>query len=1394
MAGIFVEIESDIQKLQRLKKEIENVKKELKSINIKVHVDIAKGMEEQLKSLTTQYNALVQKIGEAEGKIMLSEKRINQASEKIIKAQEQLTKAMGVTQTSSGGASTAANQAETESVQAQAKAYDELAAEIDAVMGTRSQNIRRMIEEQNAIHLINEEIKKLTKYQSGSSTLSASQQRRLEQLNASLLTHKTALSELRQSLNNSFKLDAAAATSMNALSQSLARMRMTYRELTEEERNSPFGKELISSIQQADAKIKQLDATIGNHQRNVGNYASRWNGLSMSIQQIGRELPSLAMGWNMFFLAISNNLPILADEIKRAKNEYNELKKTGQKATPVWKQIVSSLVSWQTALTVGITLLTMHGDKIVDWVSGLFGANESQKHLNESVKEFNSLIREGQVQSGMLLQTIRKTEAGTKGRYEAIKKFNDMYGKYLPNLLSENASLLEIEKAYKKVNKALMENAALKAQQSAIDKILEESLKEQSEALLTMQQSVGTKNAKPMTDTVIGWTEEFMQAGMKWQRTFNAIAENIQKRFGKVPDDFYTALEDYIKSVYASNKEISKIQERFNPFFDKKKADEAVVQNKVYWEQQRSELVKQLETLNDIEAEGRKGIEIKLKIKAIDEKLGSYSISSTKSENQILNQQSRIDELKQRQAQERIRQQIDLENQVEQARIDAMSDGAEKTRAQRELDNKKELEAIEQQKEEYKQKVIQSQKEIFDAQEELKAKQNPSYKKKSFDSSSVSVDTSMFDTIYGFTKQRQKNDVLLAERDAMNKYLQEYGTFMEKRQAITEEYNRKIAQATTEGDRKILQRQMDDALKEFDFNRFKEGINFADVFGNLGEQTTEALRTLREKLAEYINQAAKDLRPEDLKELQDAFSNIDFEIAGRDPFGELKRGLSDYKAAARDVKQAQQDLNTVMQGGEIVTGIYTDETGRLVKKLLTQEQAEKKLSDAQEKRQKTLEKLTMSANSIGQTGGRLVNSGNEIIDMLDTFGVSVSENVTGALDGLGQVMSGLESIDLTKPFSALTGSVTILTGLGKTIGSIFGIGGADYSGYETMKEQYDRLIDVWNTLIDRKLEYISIDYGAEAQKAADEAARLTEANIARQRLLMESLASSGSSVGSHSLTYRINARMNASDWDALSRLVGQRVEGFGDVIGLDADVIGKVLEDEHFVSVLASINSEFIDYIQSISDYGEKLDEIAEKEKEAITGIGFDSFYDGYVDMLTDLDATNEDFANDFEKYLQQSILSSLVANQYKERIQALYDSWTELGKDGLTSQEADKLREEYQQITDDLLADRDKLMNDFGWTSGTSSEQSATAKETQQITYDQASHIEGRMNAIYEAQLRGIDIYQNIYNVADESRSILASSFLELQQISENTGEIIKPIKQMQQDIAEVRRNTARI
>lgn len=656
-------------------------------------------------------------------------------------------------------------------------------------------------------------------------------------------------------------------------------------------------------------------------------------------------------------------------------------------------------------------------------------------------------------------------------------------------------------------------------------------------------------------------------------------------------------------------------------------------------------------------------------------------------------------------------------------------------------------------------------------------------------------------------------------REAMDRYLTEYGDYQQKRLAIADMYALKISQAETEGEKLSLRKQSEEALKTLDFEEFKKSINFADIFSDLDTQTTTSLRALRDKLGDYINEAAKDLRPEDLKELQDAFNNLDFKIADRSPFNELKSGLLEYKSAQEAVNKAQEDLNTVMAGGTVTVDEYDKATGKLVKKTLEQTQAEKNLNKALSERQVVLANLTKAANSLGSYGMEVVNAGNEVVDMLQSLGVEIPEAVSNTLEGVGLVMNGLASIDLTKPFSAITGTISVLTGVGKTIGGLFGLGGADYSGYEEMKSRYDNLISVWDTLISKKMEYIDIDYGVEAQKAADEAAKLVETQIQRQRQLANMLAGSGASIGSHSLGYRINDRMTQNDWTNLSDLVGQRVSGINDVLSLDADVIGKVLQDEKFVSVLTTVNSDFIEYIQNIEKYGEQLEEIAEKEKEVFTGISLDSFEDSFVDMLSDLDAKNEDFAENFEGYLQKAIFSSLVANQYKDRIKKLYDSWAKYGESGnqLTADEAQNLRNEYQDIVNDMLEQREQIMKDFGWdSSSSSSEQTASSRGFgTEMTHEDAGELSGRFTAL---QMTGEEIKiqnqqqtiaitelrgsitalttqtQSMHDIADETRTILANSYMELQEIRENTGESAKYLKDIKADIAVVKQNTAKL
>lgn len=594
-------------------------------------------------------------------------------------------------------------------------------------------------------------------------------------------------------------------------------------------------------------------------------------------------------------------------------------------------------------------------------------------------------------------------------------------------------------------------------------------------------------------------------------------------------------------------------------------------------------------------------------------------------------------------------------------------------------------------------------------------------------------------------------------------YNKQYGTYQEKRLAIAMDYARKIAAAETEGEADVLTRERDDKLASLDFEEMKKGMDWDKIFGDLERVSTDTLESLREKLKQYLEGIGDDISPESYKEVMDAFNNIDSELADRSPFETMKKGYEDYKSAMDEVRSAQNLLQQAQVGGSVIVEEYDEATGTLTRKLITQAEAEERLRAAQDKRYSAQKNLTDAANSIGQKGMAIVNAGNDIVDMLGNFGVKVPEAVSDTLNGLGQVMSGLESIDLTKPFSAITGSIKILTGVGNTIAGLFGFGGADYSGYENLKSKYEGLIDIWDSLISKKQQYIDIDYGVEAQKAAEEAKKLVDVQIERQRQLMEALSGSGASIGSHSLGYRVNRGMSAQDWAMLSQLTGANIQGFGDVINLDADVIGKVLQDEKFVSVLTAVNSEFVTYIQNIDKYSEQLQEIAEQEKEAFTGVSFDEFRDSFVSMMSDLDATNQDFADNFEKYLQNAIFSSLIAGKYKQQIQELYDTWATKAESGgeLTKDEAGILRNKYQDIINDMLSEREQIMKDFGWESSSAdsgSSQSPSSGALTTMSQDSISTFEG-IGRNMQTHLANTDKFvQEIRNTQKQDSQTLAT------------------------------------
>lgn len=1030
--------------------------------------------------------------------------------------------------------------------------------------------------------------------------------------------------------------------------------------LTGQVRGLEAGLKSLKKTKEETAKTQAIDIDTEAVTRKTNN-------LKMQFSQVARELPSLAMGPQMFILAISNNLPMLADAISDVRKQNELLAASGQKGVPVWKQLAKSVFSWQTALVAAISLGIVYGKDIMDWVKNLGKANKElsetqklQQAVNTSHREGGKAASEESAKLKILYTASQDSSKSMKERNKAVDELQKMYPSYFGKLTNETILAGKAASAYDDLTKAIIR----KGQAQAAENIVADYSKKNFE----LQRGINA-------DT--NWTNRNKDEYGKALKERDKMWENYRKvNQGSI-------IVDSAAKAWISNTPEGKLIEEYERRMSniKKYTDQIAKNNKII-----EGTVKQIDTSAYID----------------DELDGSYS-KSTKEKTDYASQL----------ADARIRAQ----QTTEKLRIQIMQEGIAKRMALA--------------KQEYDDSIA----DINKQERDTLAKMDKARKQ------GDNIPQSQYDAV----KESAKNNRVLAEQvyneqiyqieqeyrdkatQSLIDYNKQYGTYQEKRLAIAMDYARKIAAAETEGEADVLTRERDDKLASLDFEEMKKGMDWDKIFGDLDRVSTDTLESLRKKLKEYLEGIGDDISPESFKEVMDAFKEIDSELADRSPFEAMKKGYEDYKSAMEEVRTAQNLLQQAQMGGSVIVEEYDEATGTLTRKLVTQAEAEERLRAAQDKRYSAQKNLTEAANSIGQKGMAIVDAGNDIVDMLGNLGVKVPEAVSETLNGVSQVMNGLESIDLTNPFSAISGVTKVLTGVGNTIAGLFGFGGADYSGYENLKSKYEGLIDIWDDLISKKQEYIDINYGAEAQKAAEEAKKLVNVQIERQRQLANMLAGSGASIGSHSLGYRVNDRMSSQDWQRLSGLVGEQVGSLGDVLGLDAGIIGNVLQDEKFVSVLTDVNSEFIDYIQNIGSYADQLEEIASKEQEAITGIGFDAFKDGYFDLISDLESTNEDLADNLEKNLQNAFFRSLIANKYNSQIKALYDNWVKLGEDGLTRDEVDSLREQNQAMVDQMIKDREELMNTFGWSaSGSGSSQSPGSGALTTMSQESISTFEG--------------------------------------------------------------------
>lgn len=450
-----------------------------------------------------------------------------------------------------------------------------------------------------------------------------------------------------------------------------------------------------------------------------------------------------------------------------------------------------------------------------------------------------------------------------------------------------------------------------------------------------------------------------------------------------------------------------------------------------------------------------------------------------------------------------------------------------------------------------------------------------------------------------------------------------------------------------------------------------------------------------------------------------------------------------------------------------------------------------------------------------------------ILSIIDVLKDGLSDLVGGLLDAVLNAVSGIIGDVLSGDLFVTIGK-SLRNGIGNILNaisfggfnSLFGIGG----NAKEVQETIDRLTDRNETLqtaIENLTDEMKASKGMKSVESYREAVKYQEEVNKNYLQIAKKQAGYHKSHGSwqHYLKWtdemleharKATGMQDFSGTDSLWNLTPEQMKA------LRSDVwLWDIMKSSGKGGYGERVTDKLDDYIEQAG----KLEELTDSLYEGLIGMSFDSMYDSFISSLMDMEKSAENFADDISKYFMQAMLSNAIGEQFSDKLRTWYDKFGEAMKDDgtLDNNERKELMDEYMGYVDEAMKLRDELAAATGYDkiSQESTSQSASSKGFQAMSQDTGEELNGRFTAL---QIAGEEIKnQNIIqsqslnlltvkadallsintetrNIADDTRDLIAQSYLELVQISENTGAIVKPIQQMQRDIAEVKKNTAKL
>ena len=1239
----------------------------------------------------------------------------------------------------------------------------------------------------------------------------------MEPVRLEILLDDKTLKGLRSVEGNLGNMSQFAKLVIAQLEQELATLQERFRQAMAAGTNTDAQMADIQALQGVVRQLKTELQGLEEQKKKTGstplvkdNPAPKLNNVRISLQQIARELPSLAMGPQMFFLAISNNIPMFTEALASARKEYEALTDAGKKATPVWKQVLSSLFSWQTAMAALITLSVVYGKEIGGWVKSLFGvkdaalsAAKAQEKVNESFRSSSSDVAEQVTLVRSLSERWKELGDNMADKKQFITENKKEFGK----LGVEVGNVNDAENLLVDNTDVFIGAMILRAEAAAAFKLATE----QTEKALKKQNEIEERRKKGPTF----WD--------KFRANFFSSASGSAT---------YTRQADAPTAEQLSENAVSALEE------EQKAAEDTA------------------KSYTDLFLARTKEWKERLKSAGIKEDDGRETKDTGKSARDYQ------DEL----ADARIRAQ----QKLEAARISVMQEGIRKRQAlaRQELDeslaqiDKEERDTLKKMDEAEKKRGVKSTPEerqaVRDNASQQRAMATMGYLKESYDIEKEFRDRNLREWVEYYKEYGTYQE----KRAALDKeYNHKIGQLYEERRkaeaegdaAGVESLDLQIARATKDKGKELI---------KLDYKQLTESPDYIRAFENLRETSTGTLNSLLEQFEKAKQAAAQVLSPEDLREYTTTIREIMDELDSRNPFQALADRKSELAEAERELAEARKNLETVNAGGRVSTGVrYNDRTGKMEETYLTAAAAMEKYNKAQDKVARSSSRVEKAekeaadivgelARAVGELGGAIGGQAGEIITLMG----DVALFTLTTIDSLGKVaQTGVNAISAVEKASVI---LTIISAAIQLFQKISELGNnRAFKQYEAYAEKIKEI----NALTDAVNEYRIA--ALEAQQAesnwfsADNLKNLRDYRALHDEVAkayadkaMESQAIYRNESGGGWLTGALNWVMGnlsaLSWWDEWRDIWGQgdykegqtaainnlRIEtrkkssgflgtGIGGKSQKTEDLVtwarnqglGELFDDEGLInkelaqSLIDNYGDKLVgqtkETLEALIELREKYDEYIEQLHEYVSSL-YEPLTENFVDSLWDWFDNGKDALDSFKDYasdtfrdivsdMMRTIVLDKVVGSFGDDIAALYEEYakgkideTELMKK--VAERTEGLVGDYQSAIPELQNIMDLVggyLKDAGIDirQPEGSSQSGRAGTVTSMTEETAGRLEGIGNAALD-RIISIDnnLTRHLEGMATSLGKIAGNSeyLRHLETINENIAELRRGVK----------------